>query len=349
MSLSTPPLLPEEQIRRVQQDLRRARRRCGWLWGFLIFSVLLNAGFYTIRLFRSIPHGTEHRSVFVQRYLSGDQDSNDKIAVIRLEGIISSEMQGYVGHDGMVGDIKEQLRLAVEDENVKAIILRIDSPGGEVLASDEIYRAVRSLPKDKPVICSMGSLAASGGYYAAVGSDWIIADDLTITGSIGVIMHTLNYKDLFGKIGLRSYVFKSGKFKDILDGSRDPTQEEMDLVQNLVMETYEQFLQIVAKARGLDAQQLRDGLADGRILSGRQALAAKLVDQTGTFEDAIARARGVAQLSEAQVFDYVVPFSLSSLFGIFAESRSSKIQVELVPQSLKLQNGKLYYLSAHLF
>lgn len=291
---------------------------------------------------------------FMERHLEGSRSSADKIAVVRVEGIITSQGDSHVGHDGMVGDIREQLRVAQEDESVKAIILRVDSPGGEVLASDEIYRAVKAVRdghpgNKKPVICSMGSLAASGGYYSAMGSGYVIADELTITGSIGVIMETLNYKDLFDKIGLKLLVFKSGEYKDILNGDREPTIKEKELVQGLIMETYEQFLDIVAKERKLDPEQLRNGIADGRIFSGKQALAHKLVDQTGNFHDAVVMAEKKAGISNARVVDYVVPFTLRNLLGFVGESKAPRIQVDVAPGALKLEKGKLYYLSLHLF
>ncbi len=346
-----PPLLPEQQIYLAQEKLKRSRRRHRWLWFFFAVSLAANLIFYLVLYFQHEVAPEENGSVFAERYLSGERDSENKIAVIRVEGIITSEMEAHVGHDGMVGDIKEQLRLAATDENVKAIILRIDSPGGEILASDEIYRAIRDARDNykKPIICSMGSLAASGGYYAALGASWIIADELTITGSIGVILHTFNYKDLLGKIGVKSVVFKSGQFKDILNGSRDPLPGEDALIQGLVMESYEQFLNIVAKERNLDMDQLRNGLADGRIFSGKQAFATKLVDQTGSFDDAIKKAKKDAKIQEAQIFDYIEPFSLKNLLGIFAKNSTPKIQLEWAPQSLHLQQGKLYYLSPHLF
>ena len=301
MDTSTPPLLPEQQVYLAQEKLRRSRRRHRWLWFFFALSLVANLVFYLALYFQHQVAPKENGSVFAERYLSGESDSENKIAVIRIEGLISSEIEGHVGHDGMVGDLKEQLHLAIADENVKAIILRIDSPGGEILASDEIYRAVRDTRDGykKPIICSMGSLAASGGYYTALGADWIIADNLTITGSIGVILHTFNYKDLLGKIGVKSVVFRSGKFKDILNGGRDSTPEEDALIQSLIMESYEQFLNIVAEERNLDMDQLRNGLADGRIFSGKQAFHSKLVDQTGNFEDAVEKAKKDAKIKDA--------------------------------------------------
>jgi protease-4 len=347
---SIPPILPEEQVRQAYDEVARSCRRRRWLWFFFICSLLLNCIFYGIFSFTSKHRKkTEPGSIFEERYLSGERESDNKIAVIRLDGVISYNSEGRVGYDGMVGDIREQLRTAVKDKGVKAIILKIDSPGGEVLAADEIYRAVVEANKEKPVICSMGSLAASGGYYAAMGSRWVIADELTLTGSIGVIMETLNYQDLMGKVGLKFLVFKSGKFKDLLNGAREPTQEEKDLVQNLVMETYDQFVGIVAKARKIDVEELKNNIADGRIFSGKQALAARLVDQNGSFEVAIDKAKSIAGIQDALVIDYVVPFSLGDLFGAFAKATPPKIQLEIDPQQIHLQQGKLYYLSFHMF
>ena len=325
------------------------RKVSRWLKILLGISIFLNIGFFFY--YRLLFGNSDNTATpFVEHFLTGEKNSSNKIAVVRVEGLIAREVQGHMGHDGMVGDICEQLRLALDDEAVKAIILRVDSPGGEVLASHEIYRAVKDADHEKPVICSMGSLAASGGYYSAMGARWIIADNLTVTGSIGVIMETLNYKDLFGKIGLKSVVYKSGKYKDILNGSRDSTPEESGIIQSLIMETYDQFVGIVATERKLDLTMLKNNLADGRIFSGKQALAVKLVDQTGNFEDAIIKAKKEANISDAKVSDYAVPFSLRNLLEVFAETRVPRIQLDLPASSqLKLQHGKLYYLSMHLF
>lgn len=290
-------------------------------------------------------------SVFQELIFAGDTSSSNKIAVIDVDGVISKFTEGVTGRDGMVGDIKQQLKLAVEDEDVKAIIVRIDSPGGEVLASDEIYNAVLKAKTKKPLIVSMGSVAASGGYYVAVGSDYIIADELTITGSIGVIMETLNYKGLMDKVGLQSYTFKSGKFKDLMNGAREPTPEEMALVQNLIMETYNKFVGIVAQRRKMDVEVLKNGLADGRILSGTQAKAGGFVDELGDFDLAIQRAKERAKITDAKVFQYFVPFSFGRLLGFSAKSPLNKLSLSLSldPNPLKLETGKLYYLSSHVF
>ena len=180
----------------------------------------------------------------------------NKIAVISLRGLISTGVAGNVG-DSMVDDLRWELEQARNDDNVRAVVLEVDSPGGEVTASDMIYNAVVKTRAKKPVVVYMESLAASGGYYVSCGGKYLMANETSITGSIGVIIQTLNYEQLFNKIGLASVVFKSGKFKDMLNGARPITPEERDYIQSFVMKTYDKFLGIVAKERNLSA----DGLA----------------------------------------------------------------------------------------
>ena len=210
------------------------------------------------------------------------KESEGKIALISVRGIITSAEPGSIG-ESVVDDLKLQLKQAGEDEKVKAVVLYVDSPGGEVTASDIIYNAVRKLRDQhkKPVVVYMGSLAASGGYYVACGGSWLIANETTLTGSIGVIMQTLNYEQLFGKVGLSMTTFKSGEFKDMLSGSRQMSEPEKEYVQAMIMQTYGKFVGIVAKERKLDEATLRTGLADGRVISGKDARDAKLINSLG--------------------------------------------------------------------
>src|SRR6267143_893496 len=221
------------------------------------------------------------REMVVER---GTRMVPDRIALITLRGLISSSIPGNVS-DSMVDDMRAALQQAREDDRVKAIVLEIDSPGGEVTASDQIYNAVIKTRARKPVVVYMDTLAASGGYYVSCGGKFLMANETTITGSIGVIIQTLNYEKLFDKIGLASVVFKSGKFKDMLNGARPMTPEERDYMQGFVMKIYDKFLGIVAKERNLPAETLRNGIADGRILSGRDALENKLIDGDGQIAD----------------------------------------------------------------
>ncbi|MCA8968075.1 MAG: signal peptide peptidase SppA, partial [Planctomycetes bacterium] len=164
--------------------------------------------------------------------------------------------------------IKNALEQAVADKNVKAIVLRVNSPGGEVTASDIIYNAVKKAAKEKPVVVYMDSMAASGGYYVSCGATKIVASETTLTASIGVIIETMNYSELFGKVGLAMNVFTSGAFKDSLNGSRPMRDDEKAYVQNLVTQMYDRFLGIVSEARGVPKEQLKD-VADGRVVTGR--------------------------------------------------------------------------------
>jgi protease-4 len=231
---------------------------------------------------------------------------------------------------------------------VKAIVLVIDSPGGEVTASDVIYQAVVKARAKKPVVVFMDSLAASGGYYVSCGGTYTIANETTLTGSIGVIMQTLNYKDLFDKVGLKMVTMKSGKMKDMLSGSRPITEEEQAYVQGLIMETYGKFVGIVAKERKLDENKLRNGIADGRVVSGKDALENKLIDQLGSVEDAYAKAMELGKAPNAPVVRYEAAFHLGKLFRLLGQSESrssSKVEVSLTEAlKPKLEAGRLYYL-----
>ncbi len=275
------------------------------------------------------------------RLEEASRGSRDKIALITLRGLISSSISGNVG-ESMVDDLRAALRQARDDANVKAVILEIDSPGGEVTASDSIYHAVTLTRAQKPVVVYMNSVAASGGYYVACGGGYLMASETSITGSIGVIIQTLNYEGLLEKIGLGAVVFKSGKFKDILSGSRPMTQEERDYIQGFVMETYDKFLGVVARERRLDATVLRTTVADGRILSGKIALQEKLIDGLGQIEDAYAKARELGHAPNAAVVKYGPPFALGRILQVFGQ----ETRIELLPKNLtsQLETGRAYYL-----
>jgi protease-4 len=281
------------------------------------------------------------RETIVQR---GARGSNDKIALIVLRGLISSSLSGNVG-DSMVDDMRMALQQARDDDHVRAVVLEIDSPGGEVTASDVIYNWVVKTRTKKPVVIYMDSLAASGGYYVACGGKYLMANETTITGSIGVIIQTLNYEQLFNKIGLSSVVFKSGRFKDMLNGARTITPEERDYIQSFVMKTYEKFLGIVARERNVAADVLQKTVADGRILSGKDALDNKLIDGLGQIEDAFAKAKELGNSHQAAVVKYGAPFSWSRVFRAFGSAGESKIELSLPKQILpQLETGRAYFL-----
>jgi protease-4 len=280
------------------------------------------------------------REVLVQR---GARGSGDKIAVITMRGLISSSLPGNVG-DTMVEDMRLALQQARDDDHVRAIVLEIDSPGGEVTASDVIYNWVVKTRAKKPVIVYMDSLAASGGYYVACGGRYLMANETTITGSIGVIIQTLNYEQLFNKVGLSSVVFKSGKFKDMLSGTRPVTPEEREYIQGFVMKTYDKFLGIVARERNLPADGLRNSVADGRILSGKDALDNKLIDGVGQIEDAFTKAKELGHAPGATIVKYGPPFSFGRFLRAFG-SADNKIELTLPKQLMpQLETGRAYFL-----
>jgi protease-4 len=283
--------------------------------------------------------------------VEGTKESKDRIVHIDLEGIISSmELGGlFGGGPDMVATTKEALKQAVDDSSVKAIVLRINSPGGEVTASDIIYNSVKEAAKKKPVVVYMDSMAASGGYYVACGATKVIASETTMTASIGVIMESFAYHDLFGKIGLEAKSFTSGPYKDTLSGARPMRSDEVIYVQNLVNTMYDRFLGIVAEARKMKKDDLRTTVADGRIVTGRQAFEARLVDKIGYVEDAYTMARELGKAPGATVIKYRSTPSLFSVLGL-AQSKAqagqpAQLELNLTGSALpRLQPGMLYYL-----
>ena len=199
----------------------------------------------------------------------------DKIAIVEIKGVITQS-----------SGIIEEMNQYQEDDGVKAIILRIDSPGGGVGPSQEIHREILKIKSKKKVITSMGSVAASGGYYIACASDLIIANPGTITGSIGVLMEFTNIEELFKKIGIKGVVLKSGEHKDMGSPLREMTPEEKKIVQGVIDNVHQQFVQAVAEGRKMEREKVMQ-IADGRILTGEQAKQIGLVDQIGNLQDAI--------------------------------------------------------------
>ncbi|HAM53535.1 MAG TPA: signal peptide peptidase SppA [Nitrospiraceae bacterium] len=199
----------------------------------------------------------------------------EKVAVVRIEGPIMDSKTTI-----------EEIRDYVKNPSVKAIILRVDSPGGAVAPSQEIYEEVRKAVSKKKVVVSMGSLAASGGYYISAPASRILANPGTLTGSIGVIMEIPNIEGLMGKIGVKTEVIKSGRHKDIASIFRGIGKEERIILQSVLDDVHEQFIKAVAEGRKMLPDDVRK-LADGRIFTGRQAVEVGLVDELGDLEDAV--------------------------------------------------------------
>ncbi len=202
--------------------------------------------------------------------------SGDKIGVVELQGVITSSE-----------DFVRQVKKFREQSSIRAILIRIDSPGGGVVASQEMYEEVRKTRESgKPVVVSMGALAASGGYYVACGASRLVANRGTLTGSIGVISEFLQMHELLGKVGVDVKTIKAGALKDAGSSTRPMTEVDQRYFQALMDDVHRQFIGVVAEERGLDSAYARQ-LADGRVFTGEQALEVGLVDTIGTYEDAI--------------------------------------------------------------
>lgn len=225
-------------------------------------------------------------SVLIAKTIMGDADSR----LVNAEGV------GLVEVKGMILDSREtvrQLRYFLKRDAIKAVVLRVDSPGGVVAPSQEIYEEVKKFASRKKIIVSMGSLAASGGYYISAPATLIYANPGTLTASIGVILKLSNIESLMDKIGIKSYTLKTGKFKDSGSPFRKFSAEDRAMLQSVIDNTHEQFVQAVANGRKLPVNEVRK-IADGRILSGEQAKALKLVDRLGTLQDALEEAGRLA-------------------------------------------------------
>ena len=244
------------------------------------------------------------------------------VEIVRVEGPIemSSGAKTFGVSHGAEAIIK-QLGDIENNSNIKAVVLRINSPGGTVAATQEIYEKIWKLRKKNIIIvASMGDIAASGGYYVASACNYIVANYGTITGSIGVITYSPNLKRLFDKIGIEMNVIKSGKYKDILSSHRDLTQAERTLIQEMIDLSYNKFVKDIALGRNMNREDIIS-IADGRVMNGETALQNKLIDQLGTFEDAVLKAKEMAQLDpDAPVYEQnISPFKelFESMKNIF--------------------------------
>ena len=252
------------------------------------------------------------------------------VAIVRIDGPIElTGPAGFMGEPSGAEGVVKRLADIEKDSSIKAVVLRINSPGGTVAATQEIYQKILSLRKKNiVVVASMGDIAASGGYYIASGCNYIVANYGTITGSIGVIAYSPNLKNLMDKFGIKMNVIKSGKYKDILATHRDMSNEERALLQEMIDLSYHKFVKDIALGRNMNQDDIYP-VADGRVMSAETALRYKLVDQLGTFDEAINKARELAGLdADAPVYEeHLSPFneifsSMSSFFsGRLFESR----------------------------
>lgn len=245
-------------------------------------------------------------------------EGTDKIAIIPIKGVITAQTTKRLIREipSVVNSVKKQLQQAQDDNDVKAVILEVDSPGGGITASDIIYKEILDFKErtKKKVIVSMQDVAASGAYYISVAADKIISHPTTVTGSIGVIMPLINITDLVQRYGIKYASIKSGDMKDIGSPFKKMSVEEQAVLHNMVDEMYTRFLKIISEGRDMEIESVRK-LADGRIYTGTQALHNGLVDQLGYIEDAITVAKEMAGLKEAKIIRYKKTFTLAEIFS----------------------------------
>lgn len=270
-----------------------------------------------------------------------NQGSQDKIVIVPLTGIIVSVdesnmlTQDTVISPDKIANIFSQIKT---DPQVKAVIFDIYSPGGSPVASDRIYEMINDFKKETsiPVISLFGDLAASGAYYIASATDFIVANPSTLTGSIGVIMETYNLEGLYEKLGVNKVTFKEGQYKDILNENRNITDEERQIIQDLNRNTYELFVSRVADGRKLELEYVRS-LANGQIYSGKQAYENRLVDSLGNTNEAIYQAQKLANLNQIKVVKYEYNTLFGSLFSASSISSSLSsffLKLSLLPTHL---------------
>ncbi|NIK12982.1 signal peptide peptidase SppA [Alkalibacillus almallahensis] len=259
---------------------------------------------------------------------------DERVAVVNVEGVIQSGVTGGVfsgatyNHDRILG----MLDHVKESDQFKALVLNVNTPGGGVVESAEIHdRIVDIRGAGKPVYVSMGNTAASGGYYISAPADKIVAHEATLTGSIGVIMESINFAELADSLGVDFNTITSGEYKDIMSSSRPMTEDEEEILQTMVDDMYQDFVDVIVEGRDMDESKVRE-LGDGRVYTGSQAEENGLVDALGSLDDTIAQMKEEQDLQNAQVvelgasagFNSIMNGAATSLFG--DEMRASKLQ-----------------------
>ncbi len=276
--------------------------------------------------------------------------SPDKIAIIEVEGMLMNAKSGGLLQptENKVSLFVQQLEQAAQDPRVKAVVLRINSPGGTVTASDTLYQRVVAFREEtgKPVVASTQEMATSGGYYVALGADQIVAHPTSVVGSIGVIFHTFDFEGTMQKIGMRAVAIKSGPLKDMGSPFHRLSDPEREVMQQMVDEYHARFVDIVRSRRHLEDEATLRVATDGRVFSGEQAHAMGLVDATGTLEDAIELAGQLAGIEEPAVILYRRPYGYGG--SIYASSATQPPQDNVLridlPGTRSLLPSGFYYL-----
>ncbi|ENH97573.1 proteinase IV [Gracilibacillus halophilus YIM-C55.5] len=269
--------------------------------------------------------------------------SLDKIAVLHLNGVIQNTTSSSVLNTSAYSHrtFLDKLEKAGEDNSVKGIILRVNTPGGGVVESAEIHDKIVEIKEEyeKPVYVSMGNTAASGGYYVSAPADKIVAHNATLTGSIGVIMQNYNFAELADQLGIDMNTIKSGEHKDILSTFRDMTDEERDILQSMIDDMYDDFVQVIVDGRDMTQERVRE-LGDGRVYTGSQAQENGLVDELGSLEDTIAMMKEDNELGNAKVVEYEKGIGFGQMLGGSVQSMfQSKVDLTGVKELLQQSNA----------
>jgi protease IV len=294
-----------------------------------LFLLALTVGLVALALAVGREAPVASPAVYEEEYVSGA--GPDKVAVVPVEGVIASadsstgELQPAITPEGLA----DALQQAGDDASVAAVVLEVNSPGGGVTASDEMHQSILDFKEQtgKPVVVSMGDTAASGGYYISTAADRIVANETTLTGSLGVIFTLTDFSELADRYGVEQEVVKSGEFKDMGSSFRDLTPEEREILQSIVDESYDEFVGVIVEGRGLPEERVRE-IADGRVYSGEQAKELGLVDSLGGLDEAVEVVRDLANIRAATVVRYVEkPTFIETLMARLAPQEPEAIQI----------------------
>ena len=307
------PEVPISGLDAVAPAAQPPRRRSGWriFWG-IVLSLSIMANIVLFLMLGVVAVFATGQRGFLTEEVVRKGSARNKIAMITVQGII---------HGQAASDVYEQLKMARQDSRVKGLIVRVNSPGGTISASDQIYKEIRKFRDEekKPVIAFMQGVAASGGYYASVACEKIVAEPTTITGSIGVISSWFVVKGLLEeKLGILPITVKSGTKKDWPSSFRPPEKEELEYIQEkLIAPALDRFVDVVAEGRAgaLTADQVKDIAVEAGIFGAQEALDEKLIDQIGYLDEAIALVKSMARIDKAQVVEYRKPFSLMNFLS----------------------------------
>lgn len=306
----------------------------------LLGSLLMNLGFFVSLIARSgkiyAEKGEDEFPRLTEVWSYGE--GTVKAARISVEGALIRGMDPgmFSIKRDKIEKILRQIRAARNDESVKAIILEVDSPGGEITPSDEIFTELmdfKNSNQGRKVVVFMKGIAASGGYYIAMAGDYILAEPTTLTGSIGVIIQSLNWKSLSEKIGVKDTTIKSGKNKDLLNPFQDPSQEQIDMLKDVVLKLHGRFIDIVCDSRNIEKSKM-DVLADGRVFSASQALEHGLIDEIGYFRDAARKAKELCQVENLKIIRYEQKTGLME--ALFEASQSLNLRTFLEGDSPRI-------------